>query len=520
MTNAPFRTLAPTQPPVSDALQEQQRPATKSLTWSGSKPSLFQPTDDVATLVARFAETLCPLFPVSVARIYQALPVKSPRGDGVLLFVTSRAHDETLKREFKFVLGSDVEFEYGSEEVVVEAIELAYNDSDKKLKDGVEAMREVDRAMPSLVLSTNEVQSKVDDPILKFINSLLYLACQRGASDIYITPLEQGIFIRYKIDGNILSNDLPISSLAIHERLVRRLKVLARLESHLVGVLADGEFTWSEGLYRCTIRLAVIPTVWGDRVTLRVHSSRARKLRLSELSLQEEILDEIYLFAGGRPGLGIIAGPTGSGKTTLLYSLIQHLRDQGKEILTIEDPVEVVLPGISQCAVQPNRGFTFADAIRSMLRHDPDVIMIGEVRDEESAGAMVRAALTGHFVLTTTHASDVFGVISRLLEFGIMESMIREALRLIVCQNLYPRLCNVCRTKHPNSGGWVANGCESCCFSGLSGRVPINELIAGDIRSTEGSGFSSRSSSAVNFISMQQSIERAHLRGNIRLSST
>jgi len=435
---------------------------------------------------------------------------------GALHFVTARAHDETLKREFKFVLGTEVEFEHASEDVVIEAIELAYNDGDKILQDGIGAMREVEESTSSSIIPARAVSCEGSDPILKFINSLLYLACQRGASDIYLTPLEQGTFVRYKIDGNILSNDIPISSLAIHERLVRRLKVLASLESHLAGVIADGQFTWSEGLYCCNVRLAVVPTVWGDRVTLRLHSSRIRKLGLSDLLLQEEILEELYIFAGGRPGLGIVAGPTGSGKTTLLYSLIQHFRDQGKEILTIEDPIEVVLPGISQCSVEPGRGFTFADAIRSMLRHDPDVIMIGEVRDEESAQAMVRAALTGHFVLTTTHASDVFGVISRLLEFGIKESMIREALKLIVCQNLYPRLCHVCRIKKPNGDGWVAFGCKSCGYAGLSGRVPINELIAGDIRSTEEHPFIAGSSPTINYITMDQSVERARVKGDIR----
>jgi type II secretory ATPase GspE/PulE/Tfp pilus assembly ATPase PilB-like protein len=471
---------------------------------------------EVVTLVARFSTMLCPLFPISVARIYRALPVKPLKEGSSLLFVTSRAHDETLKREFKFVLGTEVEFEYARDEIVAEAIELAYNDGDKIFQDGIGAIREVEQSIRSTFKPYVATSSECNDPILRFINSLLYLACQRGASDVYVTPLEHGTFVRYKVDGNMFSNDLPISSLAVHERLVRRLKVLAGLESHLVGVAADGEFRWSEGLYCCTVRLAVVPTLWGDRVTLRVHSLRSEKLRLSELSLQEEILDELYIFAGGRPGLGIVAGPTGSGKTTLLYSLVQHFRDQGKEIITIEDPIEVVLPGISQCSVEPARGFSFADAIRSMLRHDPDVIMIGEVRDEESAKAMVRAALTGHFVLTTTHASDVLGVFSRLMEFGIKESMIREALKLIVCQNLYPRLCDVCRVKNPKGSGWMTHGCGACGNAGFSGRVPINELISGDIRSMDAYPFIARSSSTVNYITMDKSVERARIKGDIR----
>lgn len=507
MTNVPFRSAVSTQLSCSRSLPSGAELLAKSSAGKG----------EVATLVARFSTTLCPLFPLSVARIYRALPVKPLKKEGSsLLFVTSRAHEETLKREFKFVLGTEVEFEYARDEVVVEAIELAYNDGDKILQDGIGAMREVEESARSTPIPYRPSPSEGSDPILKFINSLLYLACQRRASDIYITPLEHGTFVRYKVDGNMFSNDLPISSLAIHERLVRRLKVLAGLESHLGGVIADGEFRWSEGPYCCNIRLAVVPTVWGDRVTLRVHSSGSEKLRLSALSLQEEILEELYVFAGGRPGLGIVAGPTGSGKTTLLYSLVQHFRDQGREIITIEDPIEVVLPGISQCSVDPGRGFTFADAIRSMLRHDPDVIMIGEVRDEESAQAMVRAALTGHFVLTTTHASDVLGVISRLLEFGIKESMIHEALKLIVCQNLYPRLCDVCRIKNPNGNGWVTYGCESCGYAGFSGRVPINELIFGDIRSTDAYPFIARSSPTVNYITMDQSIERARVKGYIR----
>jgi len=517
MTNTPFRNVAHAQAPILDSQQQEKYQLTKQKDAKTNKPSSFQPRQEVADLVARFSEQLSSIFSLSVARRYRALPLQSENGSRKLIFATARASDESLKKELKFVFGAEeIVFEYAADELVIEAIELAYNDSDALFYEGVEAMQEVELSTLNALESQRTKKIEQEDPILKFINSLLYLACQRGASDVYITPQEGGIFVRYKIEGNIFSNDLPISSLSVHERLVRRLKVLANLESSLLGIVADGEFSWSQGLYSSNIRLAIIPTIWGDRVTLRVHSTRARKFQLSELSLQDEILNGLYAFAEGKPGLGIFAGPTGSGKTTLLYSLIQHLKEQGKEILTIEDPVEVIIPGISQCNVQSKRGFTFADAIRSMLRHDPDVIMIGEVRDEESAQAMVRAALTGHFVLTTTHASDTLGVVSRLLEFGIKESMIREAVKLIVCQNLLPRLCRVCRTDDPQGNGWVAHGCNSCSYLGSSGRVPINELMAGDIKLAKGRGSVNRNSTGANFISMTRSVELARGRGLIK----
>jgi general secretion pathway protein E len=283
----------------------------------------------------------------------------------------------------------------------------------------------------------------------------------------------------------------------------------------------DGEFNWSEGLYKCNVRMAIIPTIWGDRVTLRIHYKESHRqiCTLSKLKLQSKILEELNNYTQKKPGLAIFAGPTGSGKTTLLYALLLELKAKGKEILTIEDPVELTLPGISQCSIRPESGLTFASALKSILRHCPDVIMIGEVRDAESANAMIQAALTGHYVLTTTHATDVSGVITRLVEFGIKESMIKEATRLIVVQNLMPTLCRVCRKKESDSCYWYSSGCESCLWRGFKGRVPVNEFLSGDIRLLNlGSNYFNDMCPGLRYSSMQQSIDQAKRNGLISTS--
>lgn len=310
-------------------------------------------------------------------------------------------------------------------------------------------------------------------PIIQLVNRLFTDAIARRASDIHIDPGEEGVDFRFRIDG-ILQ---PVSTTPrrFQAAIVSRLKIIADLDISERRLPQDGRISLKVEGRGYDIRVATVPTVHGEGVVLRILDRSGVQVGLSEIGFEKNILEQWQELIGGTHGVILVTGPTGSGKTTTLYATLNHMKSPGVKVITVEDPVEYRLPGIKQIQVDVKVGMTFAGVLRSMLRLDPDIIMVGEVRDGETAGIAVQASLTGHQVLTTLHTNDAPTAITRLVEMGIEPYLVAASLEGVLAQRLVRRLCLKCRWQNED-GSWRAVGCEACS-GGYSGRLGIYELM-------------------------------------------
>jgi type II secretory ATPase GspE/PulE/Tfp pilus assembly ATPase PilB-like protein len=285
--------------------------------------------------------------------------------------------------------------------------------------------------------------------------------------------------VRYRLDGVLQ----PVASLSreLAPNLVARLKVLAELLTYRLDVPQEGSIRQDQNRHGADMRVSTFPTIHGEKVVVRLFQTSAQTLDLGQLGLPPALQGGLTALLRERTGAIFLTGPSGSGKTTTIYACLRQLvrRDAGgRHIVTIEDPVEQVLEGISQAQARPGTEFDFARGLRSLLRQDPEVIMIGEVRDRETAATAIEAALTGHLVISTLHAGSACGVVGRLLEMGIEPYLLTSGLRGILNQRLVRRLCAACR--QPAGPAWRARGCEQCAGTGYQGRVLLAELLTLD----------------------------------------
>lgn len=348
--------------------------------------------------------------------------------------------------------------------------------------------------------SSSESLEDGDDegsPVVRFVNLVLMQAIRDRASDIHIEPMERSIRVRYRIDGVLHTmNDAPIASAP---GVVSRLKVMAGLDISEKRRSLDGRFSVTLGDRSVDMRIATLPTVWGEKVVLRILEGHSSTLSVNRLGMSKSNLQQ-FQTAYRRPhGLVLVTGPTGSGKSTTLYTAISDINTDSVNIITVEDPVEMRIPGITQVQVNPKAGLTFATALRSILRSDPDVVLIGEIRDQETAQIAVEAALTGHLVFSTLHTNDAASSVSRLTEMGVEPYLLSASLRAMVAQRLVRRLCASCRVAghadpelleasmlrgfisasdaifHPS-----AEGCRDCSNTGYRGRIAVHEVLTVD----------------------------------------
>ena len=327
------------------------------------------------------------------------------------------------------------------------------------------------------------------EPIVAAVNQILAQAVEKGASDVHIGPDETSLHLRYRVDGELVSQQGP--ALSAHTGLVQRLKVMANLDLTQTRRPQDGKFRFNHHGRAVDIRLSIIPTVCGENVVMRLLTSSASIKGFSELGFPQDVGPAIEKMIEAPYGMILVTGPTGSGKTTTLYTALKKLNTPDRNVMTIEDPVEIRLPLIRQVQANPEIGLTFAGALRSILRQDPDVVMVGEIRDEETARISVQAALTGHLVLSTLHTNDAPGAIPRLRDFGCPSFAINAAVLGVVAQRLVRRACRDCARPTPPSptmlsmfgpdardGSYVSgSGCARCGSSGFSGRVGLYELL-------------------------------------------
>jgi general secretion pathway protein E len=336
--------------------------------------------------------------------------------------------------------------------------------------------------------SSDILTSEESAPIIKFVNALFYQAIKKRASDIHIEVQEKKGEVRFRIDG-MLSKNADLDKKVVN-LIISRIKVISNLDISEKRIPQDGRTQIKIAGETLDIRVSILPTFYGERVVMRLLMQSSQIPKIDELGFDSELIDEMKKLLRISHGIILVTGPTGSGKTTSLHSFLREVEDPQKNLITVEDPVEYKSDNIAQIQVNEKVGLTFASALRSILRQDPDVIMIGEIRDEETASIAVRAALTGHLVFSTLHTNSAAATISRLSDMGIESFLISSSLLGILAQRLVRVLCDKCKSEDCVAENFMqdynlpfgakiykANGCKNCNYSGYVGRRSIGELL-------------------------------------------
>jgi general secretion pathway protein E len=334
------------------------------------------------------------------------------------------------------------------------------------------------------------LEQQGDAPIIRLINALLSEAVREHASDVHLETFEHYLSVRMRIDGQLREMLRPRRELAM--LLVSRIKVMARLDIAEKRVPQDGRMALRLAGHEVDVRVSTLPSAHGERVVLRLLDKQAGRLELPRLGMPDDILPALQQLLGKPHGILLVTGPTGSGKTTSLYAALSSLNDQTRNILTVEDPIEYHLPGVGQMPVNPKVDMTFARGLRAILRQDPDVVMVGEIRDRETAEIAVQASLTGHLVLSTLHTNSAVGAVTRLVDMGVDAYLLASSLVGVLAQRLLRTLCPHCKTPYRADAAacqrlglstatslelFKAVGCEQCQH-GYRGRIGIYELIS------------------------------------------
>lgn len=337
-----------------------------------------------------------------------------------------------------------------------------------------------------------DVADEHEEPIVAAVNQVLFTAAEAGASDIHFNPDEKTLHLRFRIDGVLQPQQGP--AITMHEGLVQRLKVMAQLDVTQTRRPQDGKFRFRHRGGPIDVRLSIVPTIHGENAVLRLLRSASAIGSIADLGMPAGVAHHFEEVVGKPHGMILVTGPTGSGKTTTLYTALNRINSPDRNIMTIEDPVEIRLPLIRQVQANPSIGMTFAGVLRSLLRQDPDVILVGEIRDDETAKIATQAALTGHLVLSTLHTNDAVGAVSRLRELGVPPFALTNALLGIIAQRLVRRVCAACSEQdrpepavlralgikgmgNTAAGFLRGSGCAVCMSTGYKGRVGVYEMI-------------------------------------------
>lgn len=370
---------------------------------------------------------------------------------------------------------------YGKSAMLTAAVEASY--------DTVSAASIPTEAEPAdQELSLDKLIARAEEaPVVKLVDLIIRQAIDEHASDIHIEPFKDKIYLRYRIDGKLY--EIPPPARHMHLAIISRIKILARLDIAEKRLPQDGAFLVRVEERPIDMRVSSIPTIYGEKIVLRILDRSQIVLDLNQLGFDAKQLEHIRRATRLPYGLVFVTGPTGSGKTTTLYAILNEIKSSTKNILTIEDPVEYKLEGINQVQVKPDIGLTFAAALRSFLRQDPDIMLVGEVRDLETAQICIRSALTGHLVLSTLHTNDAPSAITRLIDIGIESYLLAPSLLLVAGQRLLRKLCPDCKEAYEPTAEqrestklraeliYRQNGCQKCNHTGYRGRTCISEVM-------------------------------------------
>ncbi len=416
--------------------------------------------------------------------------------DGVLICTGDISAPALL--ELQRMLGPDLTVNSIDAAEFKRQLTLKYQTGDgaaQRAVDQLDAELDLGKIADDLEQQSDLLAGDDDAPVIRLINAVLSQAIKEKVSDIHIEPFEDRVAVRFRIDGVLKEVLAPKPEFAAV--LVSRLKVMAKLDIAEKRLPQDGRITVRIAGHGVDIRVSTIPSAHGERVVLRLLDQAAGHLGLEQLAMPKEVFER---FSGSlaRPhGIILVTGPTGSGKTTTLYAGLSKINDRSRNILTIEDPIEYLLSGIGQTQVNAKVDMTFARGLRAILRQDPDVVMIGEIRDGETASIAVQASLTGHLVLSTLHTNTAIGAITRLKDMGVEPFLLSSSLEVVMAQRLVRLLCNDCKTPHQltesecerigadvstleDSTVYQAQGCDHCNQTGYRGRTAIYELIVVD----------------------------------------
>jgi general secretion pathway protein E len=335
---------------------------------------------------------------------------------------------------------------------------------------------DLSRMMQELPAVEDLLETSDDAPIIRMLNALLTQAARDGASDIHIEPYERHSSVRFRVDGTLREVVQP--NRALHAALISRLKIMAELDIAEKRLPQDGRISLRIGTRAVDVRVSTLPSAHGERAVLRLLDKSESKLSLEAVGMTGDVLSRFLELIAQPHGIILVTGPTGSGKTTTLYAALGRLDAASSNIMTVEDPIEYELPGIGQTQVNAKIDLDFAKALRAILRQDPDIIMIGEIRDYETAQIAIQASLTGHLVLATLHTNDAASAVNRLIDMGIEPFLLSSSLLGVLAQRLLRRLCLHCRVQ--TDGASMAPGCAECGYTGYQGRTGIFELMVAD----------------------------------------
>lgn len=364
---------------------------------------------------------------------------------------------------------------------------------------GAESLDESFDIDDDLVVAEVDEEEDEDAAIIRFVNEVFHQAVDDGATDIHFEPMEDELRIRYRIDGLLVSVPVPDNLRRFQDAIVSRLKIMAKLNISERRLPQDGRINLKSGDATLDIRLSTMPVMYGESISLRLLNKKSSPLSLQQLGMSENDQDKVDRVLGLPHGIILVTGPTGSGKSTSLNAFIRKINSEDRRIITVEDPIEYEVPGVNQIQVKTEIGFGFAEALRHVLRQDPNVIMVGEIRDKETADIAIQASLTGHLVFSTLHTNDAAGAITRLTDMGIEPFLIASGVELVIAQRLLRRLCQDCYEMVPvdrigvldslkvldmpesSMEGLtelpVARGCERCRNLGYKGRIGIYEIL-------------------------------------------
>ena len=428
--------------------------------------------------------------PTDFVKRYRVLPVRLHQG--VLLVATADPGNQRVIDDLRLLSGMEIEELEAPAAELAEKIAECYQVTVERLIEDFSPEHQTGGESKNL----HDIEVMANEPtVVNLVNLIISSALRERASDIHLVPFEQTIQLRYRIDG--LLQDKPPPPKHLHAALVSRVKIMSDLNIAERFLPQDGHIQINHRGARVDIRVGTMPTIYGESLVLRLLEKNSRLLGPRELGLDDQRATQLSRLVEKPHGLFLTTGPTGSGKTTTLYSILQSIYSPEKKIITIEDPVEYELAGVAQIPVRPSRGFTFATGLRSILRQDPDVVMVGEIRDSETAEIAIRAALTGHQVFSTLHTNDAPGAVTRLIDMGVEAFLVSSSLEGVLAQRLVRKICPHCRVPleaahavrekiesfgaGPMDGLFYRGlGCDECRGLGYHGRIGVFELLVID----------------------------------------
>lgn len=440
------------------------------------------------------------LIPTDVVQKYNVVPVR--RVGAVLTIAMVDPSNVFAIDDIKFMTGYDIEVVVSSESAIMAAMSKSYDTSSMNLQqvlksmDGGEESLDVLESDAEEQVDLRELKEAIDDaPVVKLVNLILTDAIKKGASDIHIEAYEKKFRVRYRIDGVLYEVMNP--PMKLRAALTSRLKIMAELDIAERRLPQDGRIKLKMKDKEIDLRVSTLPCLFGEKVVMRILDKGALSLDLKKMGWEQKALDDLMKAIHSPFGMVLVTGPTGSGKSTTLYAALQQINEVGINIMTAEDPVEYNLFGVNQVQMKDEIGLNFAAALRSFLRQDPDVVLVGEIRDYETAEIGVKAALTGHLVLSTLHTNDAPSTVTRLINMGIEPFLVASSVILIIAQRLVRRICKDCKEEEKIAPAilldmgispqevesvvtYKGKGCVNCSDTGYKGRVALYEVMSVD----------------------------------------